>query len=163
VERLLTDLKEIVRTQPVQLPAEFAFFGRAISTLVGVLYILDPNVDLLALGKPRILEWTTSKAVGGEKANFSAANLLKLGKKGLLPLRKISTFLEEPTKMREYMQKRDEQILIHQLKLQSRLFSGISMMIGLTTFFVGLGINNQTLMIYASLIFVVAGWKFRKK
>ncbi|PZX05717.1 putative unusual protein kinase regulating ubiquinone biosynthesis (AarF/ABC1/UbiB family) [Psychrobacillus insolitus] len=163
VERLLTDLKEIVRTQPVQLPAEFAFFGRAISTLVGVLYILDPNVDLLALGKPRILEWTTSKAIGGEKVNFSAANLLKLGKKGLLPLRKISTFLEEPTKMREYMQKRDEQILTHQLKLQSRLFSGISMMIGLTTFFVGLGIHNQTLMIYASLIFVVAGWMFRKK
>ena len=88
---------------------------------------------------------------------------MKLGKKALLPLRKISTFIEEPTKLREYMQNRDEQILIHQLKLQSRLFSGISMMIGLTTFFVGLGINNHKLMIYASLLFVVAGWIFRKK
>ena len=109
VERLLDDLKEIIRTQPVQLPAEFAFLGRAVSIFVGVLHVLDPNVDLLAIGRPRILEWAKKKTVGN--GSFSKKDAKRIALNVIGPLRtlpkKVMTFLDEPTRMREYMQTRD--------------------------------------------------------
>ncbi|PIC57149.1 hypothetical protein CSV80_10600 [Sporosarcina sp. P12(2017)] len=113
VENLLQDLQVIVRTQPVQMPAEFAFLGRAVSVFVGVLYILDPEIDLLAITRPRLVEWAKKKSI--EKNPFTNRKeyqriiLNSLGQiRSFRP--KISSFLDQGT---------------FQVKMQNRLFAVI--------------------------------------
>ncbi|MYL64580.1 AarF/ABC1/UbiB kinase family protein [Bacillus hwajinpoensis] len=56
-EQVLKEVQTLVNKQPIQLPSEFAFLGRAISTIVGILYTLDPEIDLIEEGKPIVQEW----------------------------------------------------------------------------------------------------------
>ena len=56
-EQVLREVQTLVNKQPIQLPSEFAFLGRAISTIVGILYTLDPEIDLIEEGKPIVQEW----------------------------------------------------------------------------------------------------------
>ncbi|WLR59328.1 ABC1 kinase family protein [Guptibacillus hwajinpoensis] len=56
-DQVLTEVQTLVNKQPIQLPSEFAFLGRAISTIVGILYTLDPEIDLIEEGKPIVQEW----------------------------------------------------------------------------------------------------------
>ena len=48
VEEIMTDIEKLVNEQPIQLPSEYAFLGRAISTFIGNLYTLDPKMDLIS-------------------------------------------------------------------------------------------------------------------
>lgn len=127
VERLLRDLQNIVRTQPVQLPSEFAFFGRAASIFVGVLHVLNPKVDLMALARPRILEWASSQKEG-EKV-FGRGDVLRWILNSTGPLRafpqKVINYLEEPERMRHYLENRDGRMREYRRDLQSRMFAGI--------------------------------------
>ncbi|MGA9287635.1 MAG: AarF/UbiB family protein [Anaerobacillus sp.] len=56
-DQVLREVQTLVNKQPIQLPSEFAFLGRAISTIVGILYTLDPEIDLIEEGKPIVQEW----------------------------------------------------------------------------------------------------------
>ena len=104
VEELMEDLQVIVRTQPVQLPARFAFLGRAISTLAGVLYIVDPNVDLMEIAKPQIKEWVKEEATQRDTLkNIGQQALEELRLLQRLP-RKLEKWLEEPEKWRLALQ-----------------------------------------------------------
>jgi predicted unusual protein kinase regulating ubiquinone biosynthesis (AarF/ABC1/UbiB family) len=51
VTDVLTELRQYVNEQPLQLPAEFAFLGRAVGILSGVLSEIDPSLDYIQLGK----------------------------------------------------------------------------------------------------------------
>ncbi|MCY0876886.1 MAG: AarF/UbiB family protein [Firmicutes bacterium] len=57
LDQILRDVQEAIAQQPIQLPSEFAFLGRALSTFTGVLHTLDPGIDIAALGKPIIRQW----------------------------------------------------------------------------------------------------------
>jgi predicted unusual protein kinase regulating ubiquinone biosynthesis (AarF/ABC1/UbiB family) len=57
LEEIQTQIQDFVRVQPIQLPAEYAFLGRAFSTLVGVLTTIKPDVDFLEVGRPVVSEW----------------------------------------------------------------------------------------------------------
>lgn len=153
VERLLEDLMQIVRTQPVQMPAQFAFLGRAVSVFVGVLHILDPNVDLLGLGKERVTEWAKHKTgIGGGKRfsskYLSNAVLSAIGQVRDIPPR-IYSFLEEPKRMREYTERRDKERDRQRVRLQTRNFAGIFGVISLATLFFGIW-DEHTPIIIAS-------------
>jgi len=163
VDRLLADIKTIVRTQPVQLPAEFAFFGRAVSTFVGVLHVLDPKVDLLAIARPRVLEWV-SKQRSGEKS-FSKDDVLRIALNAIGPLRaipqKIVNYLDEPTRMREYMQIRDAGLEVERSKLQTRMFAGIVALLSLVTIFFGVWDEHIPLIATSGFFFLVAAFIFK--
>ena len=59
-EEIMTDIEKLVNNQPIQLPSEYAFLGRAISTFIGILYSLDPKMDLLAMCEPIVTKWLKS-------------------------------------------------------------------------------------------------------
>lgn len=168
IERLLADIQEIVRKEPVQMPAEFAFFGRAISTFVGVIHVLDPNVDLLALAKPRVIEWAKEKThLSNDEGNlFSKDNLLHIAKNALLPIfelpSKISKFLEEPTRMRQYMMERDATENKQKKQLQTRQFAGIASLLSLVVLFFGIWEEHQNLLIASSVTLLLSGWAYYK-
>jgi len=165
VDRLLVDIKGIVRTQPVQLPAEFAFFGRAVSTLIGVLHILDPKVDLLAIARPRVLEWATTQK-GGEKS-FSKEDVLRIALNAVGPLRslpqRVLTFLEEPTRLREYMQVRDIREQVERSRLQTRMFAGIVVVLSLASTLFGVWNEHIALIATSGFFFSIAILVFKGK
>lgn len=163
VERLLRDLQEIVRTQPVQLPAEFAFFGRAASIFVGVLHVLDPGIDLLALARPRILEWASSQKEG--KRVFGKEDLLRWGLQATGPLRvfpqKVISYLEEPERMRHYMENRDGRNREFQRDLQSRMFAGIFSILSFGGIATGVWFMHEPFIWVSSAFFVGSLWVYR--
>lgn len=94
VEDIFEDLQNIVRDQPIQLPSEFAFLGRAASIGVGVLSIVDPEIDFIELGKPVVMEWLEE---ADEKQGSIQAQLLKDTLKPLLSIpRNVNEWLESP-------------------------------------------------------------------
>lgn len=165
IDQLLDDLKEIVRTQPVQLPAEFAFLGRAVSTFVGVLHVLDPEVDLLAIGKPRIVEWAKEQTFN--KASFSKKDAQRIALNAVGSIRKlpdkIFNYLEEPTRMREYVQRHDKDMKVERRNLQTRLFTGIIAVLSMTVLFFGIYDEHTPLILISGGLLLVSTWQFRRQ
>ncbi len=158
VNQLLEDLQEIIRTQPVQLPAEFAFLGRAVSVFTGVLHGLDPKIDLLAIAKPRIVEWAGKQTPFGRAFSKKEAEriiLQTIGKLRDVP-RKVSSLLEEPERMRSYMDQRSKQHYRERVHIQTRQFTGVAASILLSFTFIGIWMEQTILLISAGSTFVLA-------
>jgi predicted unusual protein kinase regulating ubiquinone biosynthesis (AarF/ABC1/UbiB family) len=107
VQQLLDEVQQIVAKEPVQLPAEFAFLGRAVSTFIGMLHILDPNIDLMEVGRKPVMDWLDKHA-----GKTSPQQILVQSLRPLLSLpQKLSAVLDEPRLQREQQdahQKRNE-------------------------------------------------------
>lgn len=107
VEEIMNDIEKLVNEQPIQLPSEYAFLGRAISTFIGNLYTLDPKMDLLAMCSPIIKKWITNNK-GSTKDTI--LNFAKSTVKPLLSLpNQLGQLLDEPKKYREWQ--RSSQVL----------------------------------------------------
>ncbi|OZS77595.1 ABC transporter [Tetzosporium hominis] len=162
VERLLTDIRYIVRTQPVQLPAEFAFFGRALTTFVGVLHALDPNVDLLELGKPRILAWARERATGQDSTD-SQERFFSWLQKGAIPLQKAYSLLDEPARLRKLI----EATTIEKVRVQhvflDRAVHAVMGAISLIAFFAGIFFQHVWLATTSAVFGIVFLRSFYKK
>ncbi|SDO28865.1 ABC1 kinase family protein [Alkalicoccus daliensis] len=103
VEDIFEDLQNIVREQPIQLPSEFAFLGRAASIGLGVLTIVDPDIDFIELGKPVVMEWLEDAEEG--KGSIQA-RVLKDSLKPLLSIpRNLNEWLEAPNYARREAQR----------------------------------------------------------
>ena len=165
VDRLLEDLKVIVRTHPVQLPAEFAFLGRAVSTFVGVLHVLDPTIDLLAIGRPRIVDWAKKQTVGDSSFSKKDVQRIALDTLGIVRVfhTKINSYLDEPTKMREYTQQRDEKQSRERARLQTRLFAGITSILTLGTLLFAIWDENFILMSTSGVFYIISSLIFIRK
>ncbi|HET7615849.1 MAG TPA: AarF/UbiB family protein, partial [Bacillales bacterium] len=57
MEEILSEVTGLMRRQPIQMPSEFAFLGRAVSVLVGVLYRITPEIDFLESTRPALMKW----------------------------------------------------------------------------------------------------------
>ncbi|MFP3323798.1 AarF/UbiB family protein [Planococcus sp. SIMBA_160] len=163
VERLLQDMQNIVRTQPVQLPAEFAFFGRATSIFVGVLHVLDPKVDLFALARPRVLEWASTKREG--KGIFGKEDVFRWILNSTGPARafpqKLINFLDEPERIRHYLENKEGREREHQRNLQSRMFAGIFSLLSFSGISLSVWFWHEPFLWVSSVFFVGSLWAFR--
>ncbi len=142
VQHLLEDLQSIVKKQPIQLPSEFAFFGRALSTFVGILYILDPKIDLLQVSKPLVLNWLQANTEKSPSSNRIALNVLNQSLRPLLSIpRKLQQMLDEPRQYREWQQKKDElgfeQNYLLSKKRDALLFLSLSIVLTATSLDIG--------------------------
>ncbi|KKB36454.1 ABC1 kinase family protein [Bacillus thermotolerans] len=132
VKQLFADIEKIVREQPIQLPSEFAIFGKAASTFVGTLYILDPDIDLLQVSKPLLFQWLKENY---EPKDFlsprTAFNWLIQSVRPLSAVpRRVQQALDEPRKYREWKQHHEnlqlEQALLLSKKRDALVFIVIS-------------------------------------
>ena len=64
LDSLFRDLEQLVRDEPIQFPASFAFLGRAISMLMGLAEMLDPSVNLINLFRPYAQRFVTEESGG---------------------------------------------------------------------------------------------------
>lgn len=111
---VMTDIQQFVKDQPIQLPADYAFLGRATSIIVGVLSSVYPQVDLIQWGRPVIKEW-----VSGEDSNYSIfKEVAKETARPLLSLpRALVEYLEDGDKEREWKSYHQRNHLFHQFYL----------------------------------------------
>ncbi|WP_082232596.1 ABC1 kinase family protein [Halobacillus massiliensis] len=117
---ILSDIQEFVKEQPIQLPADYAFLGRASSIIVGVLTSVYPQIDLVEWGRPVIKKWMT-----GEDSSFSLyKQVAKDTVKPLMSLpRALIEYLEDGDKEREWKTEIHQQKLFHQFYLFYSLIS----------------------------------------
>ncbi|MYL20310.1 AarF/ABC1/UbiB kinase family protein [Halobacillus litoralis] len=140
---MLEDLQQFVKEQPIQLPADYAFLGRAASIVVGVLSTVYPQVDLIAWGRPVIKEWVSGK----DSTSSLYTDVLKETARPLLSLpRALVEYLEDGDKEREWKTTQQKNQLFHQYYLFMTLLSFILMMIGGAAFF------------YTGITEVLPGW-----
>jgi len=62
VEEIHEDILVILREQPITIPAQFAFLGKTIGTMVGLATGLDPEIDLVESTKPYVARLAESAA-----------------------------------------------------------------------------------------------------
>lgn len=114
MNEILEDMQEFIKEQPIQLPADYAFLGRATSIIVGVLTSVYPQVDLVEWGRPVIKKWMI-----GENSTFSLyRDVAKDTAKPLMSLpRALIEYLEDGDKEREWKSKNQQRRLFHQFYL----------------------------------------------
>ncbi len=61
MEQIKDDIRIFIKEQPIQLSADYAYLGRAISIVLGVLISIYPEIDFEKLAKPKIKEWYGGK------------------------------------------------------------------------------------------------------
>ncbi|QAS53249.1 ABC1 kinase family protein [Halobacillus litoralis] len=124
---MLADLQQFVKEQPIQLPADYAFLGRATSIIVGVLSSVYPQIDLIKWGRPVIKEW-----MSGEDSSFSLyKEVAKETARPLLSLpRALIEYLEDGDKEREWKSYHQKNKLFHQYYLFYTLLSLVLAVMG---------------------------------
>ncbi|UCZ54251.1 AarF/ABC1/UbiB kinase family protein [Bacillus shivajii] len=129
IEEIFSEVQELVQEQPIQLPAEFAFLGRAASIVLGVLTIIDPDIDFIELGKPVVKGWLDET---NDEQGHIQLQVLKESAKPLLSVpRNLNQWLEFPKYQRKSEEQRELQRFDHQRSL-------LIITMVFTTFFISL-------------------------
>jgi len=159
IEKVLSDIELLVRNEPIQLPAEFAFFGRAASTILGILQILSPKINLLDLAKPMVRRWLDDE---GKNQNRYLQVAASYGARLLAFPRLVNDALSEPTRWRLFEQQKFSRVAnMESLKIRqwtSSLVGIVSLPVSYTGYFLA----HYDLMGISLAIAVVALWNGRR-
>ncbi|WP_114571335.1 ABC1 kinase family protein [Exiguobacterium flavidum] len=159
IEKVLSDIELLVRNEPIQLPAEFAFFGRAVSTLLGILQILSPHINFLEIGKPMVKRWLESE---GRTQNRYLKIAGTYGARFLSLPRLVNEALAEPTRFRLFeQQKFARNANIESLKIRQWTSSLVGI-VSLPAGYAGYYLAVYEMMGAALLVAVVALWNGRR-
>ncbi|WP_187254482.1 ABC1 kinase family protein [Alkalicoccus halolimnae] len=148
VEEIFEDMQKIVREQPIQLPSEFAFLGRAASIGLGVLTIVDPDIDFIELGKPVVKEWLDE---ADEQQGSIQSQVLKDTLKPLLSLpRNMTEWLESPNYQRRSDERKQLRQFNHHRYLLGYTGLGILTFSAMPFLFIGVWIEHLLLLYTAA-------------
>lgn len=109
--QLMEELQAIVKEQPIQLPADFAFLGRAVSLAIGLVAAVYPQADLVEWGKPVILRWMR----GSKRHRSIYTGILTNSLRPFLSLpRAVVDWLTDGEKQRGWERDKQKNQLLHQ-------------------------------------------------
>ncbi|WP_214734961.1 AarF/ABC1/UbiB kinase family protein [Exiguobacterium sp. s154] len=160
IEKVLQDIQLLVKNEPIQLPAEFAFFGRAASTLLGILQILDPKIDLFTLGKPIVIEWLEED--GTTLQNRYVKTGINYAKKLLNVPPLLDNYLKEPTRKRLSEQAMFQRTLESKELLHRQTFNAIVILLGLLVGLLGYIRPDEWLFWSGGVVSVLAYFNWRR-
>lgn len=106
VQTTLAQFRYFVNQQPIQMPAEFAFFGRAMGMLVGIVAHLNPDIDYLDLGKKILPDLKITEALPVDEIGQWIKKL-----SGLIPVSVIQStrsWIDLPNQIQSYVLKKDK-------------------------------------------------------
>ncbi|WP_270182441.1 ABC1 kinase family protein [Alkalihalobacillus sp. CinArs1] len=149
-EQVLREVQTLVNKQPIQLPSEFAFLGRAISTIIGILYTLDPKIDLIEEGKPIVQEWINREEASDERYDPSRMIRKLYGKLTSIenPLDRLSEELNQHRTWEESVKRREFQ---SKSMLWNKHYSFIALLISLIALFVSFSLELDNLQLASSI------------
>lgn len=108
------EVNTIVKDQAIQLPADYAYLLRAISIVVGLLYEINPDIDIVQWMKPKIKDWfgraSIAESIAKQYAKNAAEPLLSYP-------RAFLTYLQSGEKNRQWDQEKHYQRMKHQYYL----------------------------------------------
>lgn len=160
IEKVLQDIQLLVKNEPIQLPAEFAFFGRAASTLLGILQILDPKIDLFTLGKPIVIKWLEED--GTTLQNRYVKTGINYAKKLLNIPPLLDNYLKEPTRKRLSEQAMFQRNLESKELLHRQTFNAIVILLGLLVGLLGYIRPDEWLFWSGGVVSVLAYFNWRR-
>ncbi|WP_245728937.1 ABC1 kinase family protein [Thalassobacillus cyri] len=111
---IMEDIQRFVKNQPIQLPADYAFLGRATSIIIGVLTAVYPQIDLMAWGKPVIREWMSGD---DSKYGFYKDIAAETARPLLSVPRALVSYLESGDRDREWAAEKQQNHMFHQFYL----------------------------------------------
>ncbi|MFG6113996.1 ABC1 kinase family protein [Halobacillus sp. MO56] len=111
---IMEDIQRFVKNQPIQLPADYAFLGRATSIIIGVLTAVYPQIDLMAWGKPVIREWMSGD---DSKYGFYKDIAAETARPLLSLPRALVSYLESGDRDREWAAEKQQNQMFHQFYL----------------------------------------------
>ncbi|WP_181347735.1 AarF/ABC1/UbiB kinase family protein [Thalassobacillus sp. CUG 92003] len=149
MNHIIEDIQTVVKEQPIQLPADYAFLGRATSIIVGVVTTIYPQVDLIQWGRPVIKDW-----MAGDDSSYSVyKEIAKETGRPLLSLpRALINFLEDGDQERDWEKQKQQNRFFHQYYM---LYSCLAYMVIL----VG-GSCGVAGVIYAVPVIIWTGFSF---
>lgn len=136
MDQLKEDIRIFIKDQPIQLPADYAYWGRAVSIIAGVLIHLYPDIDIGEWMKLKVKRWF------GNTSPFSSV-YTEVVQESLKPLlfypQAILDWLESGKKDREWDEKKHRFRLKHQLFLLLELLTFSIIVAGIGLFIFGAG------------------------
>lgn len=93
VEGLADEVRELVRNEPIQIPANIAFLGRAVGMLIGVATALDPDLNLVEVFEPYAKKMINKKS--GDGNSLLVARGLDIGRSLLDTPELLVSFLQQ--------------------------------------------------------------------
>ncbi|UOQ95042.1 AarF/UbiB family protein [Halobacillus shinanisalinarum] len=124
---IMDELQSFIKEQPIQLPADYAFLGRATSIVVGVLMTIYPQVDLVDWGRPVLKRWMSGE---NSRASFYKEMISESAKPLLSLPRALVSYLEDGDKQREWQRTEQQKKLFHQFYLFYGMLAFLFMVAG---------------------------------
>jgi predicted unusual protein kinase regulating ubiquinone biosynthesis (AarF/ABC1/UbiB family) len=163
---MLAFLREYVARNPLQLPSEFAFLGRTVSILSGVLAQIEPQLDYLQAVKPAVAKWLendqTHSTENKQKNEglFSFLGINEWGRRGLALLNeqalpRLIEVARLPSKVADYMDARKWNDFYSKRQQQTVMFIAILLAVSTVLYiFEGAAIASLPACIVGVLLFI---------
>lgn len=151
LELINEEMDVVMKDDAIQLPADYAYLLRAISIVAGIIFAINPNINILKWAKPKIKDWFGTKSI----AESVAKQYVKNATEPILAYPKaLLTWLESGEKDRQWDKERHFINLKHQYYLLLEITSFIMVIVGFSIS--AYSINNR-LEILEWIGFVVTG------
>jgi len=142
MDQLTKDIRTIIKDQPIQLPADYLYLGRAIAIILGILVGLYPDIDLEKWARPKIKEW-----FGGK--NLTESVYKQIAKETVQPFlsfpRAMLNWMESGEKDRQWEREKQQTQFKHHFYLLMEIFSFIMGLISLGVTIIAYGLSMDTL------------------
>lgn len=157
MDQIKDELRIFIKEQPIQLSADYAYLGRAVSIVFGVLINIYPDMDLGKWAKPLVKQWfggkTFVETVYKEIAMDAVKPLLSFPKAML-------GFLESGEKDRKWQREKHKKDLLHQfyvlLEILSFCIAGGGVLAAIYAHQVGMtGLEASSIIVLITFYFIL--------
>ncbi|HKB47187.1 MAG TPA: AarF/UbiB family protein, partial [Ktedonobacterales bacterium] len=122
---VLTEIGAALYDQPVRLPSQFAFLGRAASMLAGLCAMISPEFNLVAVAAPFAQQFMRRNAVTGVLALFGVTSVEELGREvlreGITMARSMSALPRKLERVLEHAERGELRLIIESANLSPAL------------------------------------------
>ncbi|WP_156290184.1 ABC1 kinase family protein [Oceanobacillus salinisoli] len=134
------EINMIIKDEAIQLPANYAYLLRAVSIIAGVIFAINPQLDIIKWAKPKIKDWFGRKSIVESVTKQYAKNAAE-------PLlsypRALLTFLESGERDRKWDKEKHYMDLKHQFYLLLEIISFIMVVTGIFICLYGLSMGME--------------------
>ncbi|MEC5424416.1 AarF/UbiB family protein [Virgibacillus sp. C22-A2] len=151
MDQLRNDIRIFIKDQPIQLSAEYAYLGRAISIVFGILFAIYPDIDIERWAKPKIKKMfgdrSLVESIYKQYAKDAAEPILSLPKAML-------NWLESGERDRQWDKEKQEKQWKQNFYLLLEAVSFIMVIVGIAFSFYGFNLGMSILTISAIAVTV---------
>ncbi|WP_235792460.1 ABC1 kinase family protein [Virgibacillus salidurans] len=147
--KIKNEVRHFVKEEPIQLPADYAYYGRAVSIVVGILFTVYPDMDIEEWAKPKIKQWFGTRnileSIYKQKAKDLAKPILSMPNA-------LLSFLESGEKDRQWDKEKHHTQLKHHFYLLLEVISFIMIVVGIGLAVYASIFNSMTISIIAIVL-----------